>query len=75
MMRGRIADEAAIASRYGTGTMAFIKGAMFEFSRKGMWNRVLLVFCAFALQNMSGAAGMYPPLNCRQKSSSQWHEN
>lgn len=62
MMRGRIADEAAIASRYGTGTMAFIKGAMFEFSRKGMWNRVLLVFCAFALQNMSGAAGMYPPL-------------
>lgn len=62
MMRGRIADEAAIASRYGSGTMAFIKGAMFEFSRKGMWNRVLLVFCAFALQNMSGAAGMYPHL-------------
>ncbi|EHA46536.1 quinate permease [Pyricularia oryzae 70-15] len=58
MMRGRIADEAAIASRYGTGTMAFIKGAMFEFSRKGMWNRVLLVFCAFALQNMSGAAAI-----------------
>lgn len=59
MMRGRIADEATIASRYGTGTMAFIKGAMFEFSRKGMWNRVLLVFCAFALQNMSGAAGAF----------------
>lgn len=58
MMRDRLADEAAIANRYGSGTGAFIKGAMHEFSRKGMWNRVLLVFCAFALQNMSGAAAI-----------------
>lgn len=58
MMRARLADEAAIASRYGTGTVAFIRGAMYEFSQKGMYNRIILTFCAFALQNMSGAAGM-----------------
>ncbi|KAL8290906.1 hypothetical protein RB597_008936 [Gaeumannomyces tritici] len=58
MMRARLADEAAIAGRYGTGTIAFIRGAMHEFAQKGMYNRIILTFCAFALQNMSGAAAI-----------------
>lgn len=57
MIRGRLADEASIASRYGTGSWAFFRGALNEFSRKGMKNRVALIICAFILQNMSGAAG------------------
>lgn len=56
-MRTRLEDEAVLASKYGTGPWAFFRGALFELSRKGMWNRVLLVFVSFALQNMSGAAG------------------
>lgn len=56
-IRIRLAEEKIIASRYGDGTWAFFRGALHELSRKGMWNRVLLVFCSFALQNMSGAAG------------------
>lgn len=59
MIRSRLADEAVIAGKYGQGSWAFFRGALFELSRKGMWNRVLLVFCSFALQNMSGAAGKF----------------
>lgn len=50
-------EEADIAGRYGTGPWALFRGALYELSRKGMRNRVILVFCSFALQNMSGAAG------------------
>lgn len=50
-------EEADIAGRYGTGSWALFRGALYELSRKGMRNRVILVFCSFALQNMSGAAG------------------
>jgi hypothetical protein len=57
MIRGRLDEESGIASRYGTGPWAFFRGAMHEFSRPGMRNRVLLVLCSFTLQNMSGAAG------------------
>merc|ERR1712000_419405 len=57
-MRTRLEDEAMVASKYGSGSWAFFRGALFELSRKGMWNRVLLVFIAFALQNMSGAAAI-----------------
>ncbi|CAM1502715.1 Fc.00g074910.m01.CDS01 [Cosmosporella sp. VM-42] len=58
MIRSRLIDEAHVAGKYGTGSWAFFRGALFELSRKGMWNRVLLVFCSFALQNMSGAAAI-----------------
>ncbi|KAF7563589.1 hypothetical protein G7046_g533 [Stylonectria norvegica] len=58
MIRGRLEDEARVASKYGNGSWAFFRGALYELSRKGMRNRVLLVFCAFALQNMSGAAAI-----------------
>ncbi|PNY23276.1 quinate permease [Tolypocladium capitatum] len=58
MIRNRLADEARVAANYGTGPWAFFRGALYELSRKGMWNRVLLVFCSFALQNMSGAAAI-----------------
>ncbi|KAL4994631.1 general substrate transporter [Aspergillus recurvatus] len=58
MIRTRLLEEARIAERYGAGWWAYIRGALFELSRHGMWNRVLLVFCAFALQNMSGAAAI-----------------
>ncbi len=58
MMRVRLSEEADLARKYGQGSMAFAKGALFELSRRGMWNRVLLVFCAFLLQNMSGAAAI-----------------
>ncbi|KAL4899830.1 hypothetical protein BDW74DRAFT_188860, partial [Aspergillus multicolor] len=58
MIRNRLHDESRIAEKYGQGWWAYIRGALFELSRRGMWNRVLLVFCAFALQNMSGAAAI-----------------
>lgn len=58
MIRNRLTDEARVAAKYGTGSWAFFRGALYELSRKGMWNRVLLVFCSFALQNMSGAAAI-----------------
>lgn len=58
MMRSRLADEARISNKYGTGSWALFRGAISELSRKGMRNRMLLVFCAFALQNMSGAAAI-----------------
>lgn len=58
MMRTRLADEARISNKYGTGSWALFRGAVSELSRKGMRNRLLLVFCAFALQNMSGAAAI-----------------
>jgi hypothetical protein len=57
MIRKRLADEARVASRFGTGPWALFRGAVSELTKKGMRNRVLLVFCSFALQNMSGAAG------------------
>ena len=57
MIRSRLAEEDLIAAKYGTGAWAFFRGALNELSQKGMWNRVLLVFVSFALQNMSGAAG------------------
>lgn len=57
MIQGRLVEENNIASRYGTGSWALFRGALYELSRKGMRNRIILVFCSFALQNMSGAAG------------------
>lgn len=61
MIRSRLIEENMISSRYGTGPIAYIRGALYELSRKGMWNRVVLVFCSFTLQNMSGAAGESNP--------------
>ncbi|KAI1065741.1 hypothetical protein LB507_001359 [Fusarium sp. FIESC RH6] len=58
MIRKRLADEARVASRFGTGPWALFRGAISELTKKGMRNRVLLVFCSFALQNMSGAAAI-----------------
>ncbi|KAH8880990.1 general substrate transporter [Thozetella sp. PMI_491] len=58
MMQNRLAEEASIAETYGTGSWAFFRGAMSEFSRKGMRNRVFLVFWSFTLQNLSGAAAI-----------------
>lgn len=57
LIQNRLNEEAGVASKYGTGSWAFFRGAMDEFSRPGMRNRVFLVFCAFALQNLSGASG------------------
>ncbi|EFQ35347.1 hypothetical protein CGRA01v4_13357 [Colletotrichum graminicola] len=64
MIQARLAEEAAVAAIYGRGFYAYIRGSLHELSRKGMWNRLLLVFCAFALQNMSGAAAInyYSPM-------------
>ncbi|KAK1967679.1 general substrate transporter [Colletotrichum sublineola] len=58
MIRARLSEEAAVAATYGGGFYAYIRGSLHELSRKGMRNRLLLVFCAFALQNMSGAAAI-----------------
>lgn len=58
MMRDRLAEEAAVSKQYGTGPWAFFRGAMSELSQKGMRNRVWLIFCAFALQNMGGAGAI-----------------
>ena len=58
MLQNRLAEEASIAQTFGTGRWAFFRGAMSEFSRRGMRNRVLLVLCSFTLQNMSGAAAI-----------------
>lgn len=58
MIRVRLADEFQISKKYGSGSWALFRGTLYELSRKGMRNRLLLVFCAFALQNMSGAAAI-----------------
>lgn len=58
-IRTRLHDEGKLAAKYGTGSLALFRGALFELSRKGMWNRVLLVAVSFTLQNLSGAAGQY----------------
>ncbi|KAL7952957.1 general substrate transporter [Trichoderma compactum] len=58
MIRGRLVEENNIASRYETGSWALFRGALYELSRKGMRNRIILVFCSFALQTMSGAAAI-----------------
>lgn len=57
-MQARLDDEAAMSAKYGSGLWGYFRGALNELSKKGMRNRVGLVFCAFALQNLSGAAGM-----------------
>src|SRR3569833_50975 len=64
MIRSRLSEEDEIARRFGTGSWVFARGAGTELSRKGMRNRVFLVFCAFALQNLSGAAAInyYSPI-------------
>lgn len=59
LIQNRLNEEASVASKYGLGSWAFFRGAMDEFSRRGMRNRVFLVFCAFALNNLSGASGMW----------------
>lgn len=58
MIRSRLEEEEAIADRYGAGRWAYFKGAVNELSQKGMRNRVLLVLCAFTLNNMSGASAI-----------------
>lgn len=58
MIRSRLSEDDEIARRFGTGSWVFARGAGTELSRKGMGNRVFLVFCAFALQNLSGAAAI-----------------
>ena len=58
-IQNRLNEEASVAGKYGSGSWAFFRGAMDEFSRRGMRNRVFLVFCSFALQNFAGAAGLY----------------
>ena len=57
-IESRIQEEASISSAYGAGALAFYRGALKQFCLPGMRNRVLLVFLAFALQNMSGAAAI-----------------
>ncbi|RYP15899.1 hypothetical protein DL765_005433 [Monosporascus sp. GIB2] len=57
-IESRLAEEASISAAYGSGPWAFYRGAMKQFSQKGMRNRLVLVFCAFALQNVSGAAAI-----------------
>ncbi|KEF51462.1 uncharacterized protein A1O9_12379 [Exophiala aquamarina CBS 119918] len=57
-MKERLDGEAVIAAKFGGGLYGYFRGAMHEFSKKGMRNRVGLVFCAFALQNLSGAAAI-----------------
>lgn len=60
-IRDRLAEEDQIAARYGSGSgpWAIFRGAIHMLMQKGMRNRVILVFCSFALQNMSGAAGTF----------------
>lgn len=57
-MRNRLAEETVISEKYGHGAWAHFRGAMAEFSRKGMRNRIFLVFCAFTLNNLSGASAI-----------------
>ncbi|OJJ43196.1 hypothetical protein ASPZODRAFT_146216 [Penicilliopsis zonata CBS 506.65] len=59
MIQSRLDEEAAIADAYGSrGWWAYMRGAIHEFSRPGMRNRIVLVVCAFTLNNMSGAAAI-----------------
>lgn len=58
MLRQRLAEEAAVAKNYGQGPYALFRGAMHEFAQPGMRIRVFFIFCAFSLQNLSGAAAI-----------------
>ncbi|KAH8835985.1 general substrate transporter [Flagelloscypha sp. PMI_526] len=58
MIQVRLDEEEEIAKAYGTGYYAFVRGALKELSMKGMRNRVWFVWCAFTLQNLSGAAAI-----------------
>ena len=57
-IESRLQEEASLSAAYGSGPLAFYRGALKQFCQRGMRNRVLLVFLAFALQNMSGAAAI-----------------
>lgn len=54
----KLDEERAVSSQYGTGQWAYLRGVANMLARKGMWNRLVLVFCAFALNNLSGAAAI-----------------
>ncbi|KAK2001126.1 quinate transporter [Colletotrichum falcatum] len=58
MFQKKIDEERAVAAQYGTGQWAYLRGVANMLSRKGMRNRLVLVFCAFALNNLSGAAAI-----------------
>ncbi|KAK1585876.1 quinate transporter [Colletotrichum navitas] len=58
MFQKKIDEERAVAAQYGTGQWAYLRGVANMLARKGMWNRLVLVFCAFALNNLSGAAAI-----------------
>jgi hypothetical protein len=57
MIQMKLHEESSIAEKFGNGRWAFFRGACAEFSRKGMRNRVWLVWWSFVLNNYSGAAG------------------
>ncbi|KAI8622974.1 general substrate transporter [Xylariaceae sp. FL1651] len=63
-IRLRLDEEAALTANYGTGAWAFFRGGLHELSQKGMRNRVALVFWAFTLTQLSGAAAInyYSPI-------------
>lgn len=67
MLQKKMDEEAAVASGYGTGQVAYFRGVADILCRKGMWNRLVLVFCIFALNNLSGAAAInyYSPSEYR----------
>lgn len=58
MFQKKLDEERAVSAQYGNGQWAYLRGVANMLCRKGMWNRLVLVFCAFALNNLSGAAGM-----------------
>ncbi|GKT95803.1 quinate permease [Colletotrichum tofieldiae] len=58
MFQKKIDEERAVSAQYGNGQWAYLRGVANMLCRKGMWNRLVLVFCAFALNNLSGAAAI-----------------
>lgn len=56
LIQNRLVEEETIASKYGSGPWALLRGAIDELSQKGIRNRVFLVFCSFTLANLSGAS-------------------
>ncbi|TEA21559.1 Quinate permease [Colletotrichum sidae] len=58
MLQKKMDEEAVIANEYGSGQWAYFRGVVNVLCRKGMWNRMLLVLCAFTLNNLSGAAAI-----------------
>ncbi|KAK4075537.1 hypothetical protein PCL_04176 [Purpureocillium lilacinum] len=59
MMRVRLSEEADLARKYGQGSMAFAKGALFELSRRAINYYSPTLFASLGISDVSLYTGVY----------------